>query len=576
MKYKLINEELANKRNVLSVQEIVLKNRGIEDWQAYLNTDDGALLPYELLDNIEQAKDCLLQHIENKSNIIIIVDDDNDGITSSAMLYNYLHSIYPDINLKYLIHTRKSHGLSDDIVIPENTDLVILPDAGTNEVDESKALKEKGIDIIVLDHHIQEKDNPYAIIVNCQTSKHYSNKSLSGSGMVYKFLKCLDDATWENRADDFLDLAALGIIGDSMDIRTLENKRIIDLGLSNIRNKAFQAFINKQSYSINGVVNITNCQYYIVPLINGIIRNNNCIEKETMFKAFCELDEYFDYQKNSKTEMVKEDIYTRSARLAVNAKARQNKLLEKEIERLNGDIEKHDWNKNQLLFVNGEGLEGSLTGLTAMKLSNAYNKPCLIIRESSYEEGCLTGSMRNYSGSPIDSLKEFLEETGLFEYVKGHNNAAGICLKIENRKKAIEKTNEMLKDFSFEKIYRVDFILDPEELNYEFICETDQLKDYYGQNISEVLVLIKNIRINTNDIKIIGEKKDTWKFSVNDELSIIKFKCNAEDKVIQTIDNNWGGEELILNIIGRPGINDFNNIKVPQIAIVDYEIQEGK
>jgi single-stranded-DNA-specific exonuclease len=571
MKYKVINEGLqrANK----SIEEIVLRNRGISEPYEYLHTTNDDLIDYSLLDNIQEACELILNHIENNNSIALIVDEDLDGVTSASMFYRYIYDIFPKVKLNYIMHTRKSHGLSNDIFIPEDTKLIILIDAGSNDVEQAKEYRGKGIDIICIDHHLLDQPNPFALIVNCQCSPNYRNKSLSGSGMCYQVLRCIDDILWESHADDFLDLAALGIISDSMDIRTYENRRIIERGLSSIRNRAFKAFIEKQSYSMNSIVNIINVQFYITPLCNAIIRNNDPVEKNMLFRAFCELDEYFDYQKRGETETVKEDIYTRVARLAVNARARQNKALDKEIERLNGNIKKYGWNNNKCLFVNGEGLDGALTGLVAMKLSSEHNKPCLVIRESFHEKGCLSGSMRNFSGSPIENLKEFLEGTGLFEYVKGHANAAGVCVKIENRQAAIEKINELLKDVDFDKIYKVDFTLDANDVTIEFIQELDNLKNYYGTEIPECLVAITGIELNTKDIQVMGKESDTFKFRLNEDgIDCIKFKCDDKDSILQIIKDDWGGVDIELEIVGRCSISNFNNILTPQVTIVDYNI----
>lgn len=72
-------------------------------------------------------------------------------------------------------------------------DLIILPDAGSNDVEEHKILSEMGYDIICLDHHLISQKSENAIIVNNQSSEKYGNKALSGVGVVYQFLRALDE-----------------------------------------------------------------------------------------------------------------------------------------------------------------------------------------------------------------------------------------------------------------------------------------------------------------------------------------------------------------------------------------------
>lgn len=576
MKYRLIKNSL---NNIYNPKETVLKNRSINNINKYFNLNDDDLHDYNLLSNIDLAVECLLKHIENQSNIHIVVDSDVDGYTSASILYSYLKLINPEINLSYSIHTGKQHGLSDDIKIPEDINLLILPDAGTNDTEQCKELKEKGIDIIILDHHIQDKENPYAIIINNQTC-NYPNKQLSGVGIVYKFLQALDEVTWSYYADNFLDLVALGLIGDMMDIREYETKRLIDKGLSKIRNKMFKALIDKQSYSIGTDITINNVQFYIVPLINAMIRAGDYEEKELMFRAFIKTDEAFKYKPRRKSkndpepEEIDETIYDRVARLCANAKNRQNNSKDKDVEKLFEYIKEKNIDNDKVMFVNATDiLDNNMTGVVAMEVAKKFNKPCLILRKKEDTENYYAGSGRNCSNSPLQNLKELLEETNLFDFVQGHDNAFGVSIKKENIKKAIEYINKKLKDVDFDYYYEVDFILDIEDLSISFIKELDELKSIYGMGINEAYVLINNINVNKSDFIIMGKKSNSWKFLFNNEIAFVKFNCNEEDEILNWLNDGWGDEETIeINIVGKCNINSYNGILTPQIIIEAYEV----
>ena len=107
----------------------------------------------------------------------------------------------------------------------------LVPDAGTNDIEPCKALNKAGIDVIILDHHIAETENPYAIVVNNQTCG-YTNKEFSGAGITYKFLQAIDEELWTSFADKYIDLAAIGNIADVMDMRSYETKYIADKGIA--------------------------------------------------------------------------------------------------------------------------------------------------------------------------------------------------------------------------------------------------------------------------------------------------------------------------------------------------------
>jgi len=575
MQYKLINNSL---NDIYNPKETVLRNRGIEDVDAYLNLDDSVLIHYSELDNIGEAVQCLLRHLENDSEIHIINDSDTDGACSSAIMYNYLKLIKPNVKISYSIHTNKQHGLSYDIKVPEETNLLIIPDAGTNNIKECKELKEKGMDIIILDHHLAEQENPYAIVVNNQMC-NYLNKNLCGTGICYKFLQALDEETWNDYADNFLDLVALANIADSMDIKEPETKRLIDKGLSKIRSKLFKALIDKQSYSMNNIVNINNIQFYIVPLINGLIRAGDYDEKDLLFRAFIETDEVFKYKPRRKSkndpepEEIDEDIYTRVARLCGNARQRQNNSKDKDVEKLLEYIDEKEYNNNKIIFVNvTDKLNENLTGLVAMNIATKYNKPCLLLRKVKNKPDYYAGSARNINRSPLPNLKDYLEETNMFEYCQGHQGAFGVEIHKDNIPKAIELINEQLKNVDFTSYYEVDFIIDIDDLDISFIKTMDELKDFYGQGIGEALVYISNIKVSRNDINFMGKDNSTIKFVYNDEITFIKFRIGENDPIYKWL-NDWENDDdfIFINAIGKVGLNNYKGILTPQVIIEDYQ-----
>ena len=184
MKYKLYKN--SNNENV---KIRVLENRGIKDVNRYLNLSDSEIINYSFLSNMNVAVECFAKHFNNKSPIAILVDSDVDGYCSATMMYLYIKKLDSNYPISYILHKKaKAHGLSEDVVIPEGTKLLIIPDASTNDYEQCKKIKEQGIDIIILDHHEKEFDNPNAIIVNNQMSDGYENKDFSGAGIVYKFL----------------------------------------------------------------------------------------------------------------------------------------------------------------------------------------------------------------------------------------------------------------------------------------------------------------------------------------------------------------------------------------------------
>ena len=264
MKYKLLNE---TNKSYSAIQQI-LYNRGIkeEDMFHYLNTTDEDINEPESLgkEKMMVASNILLRTIKENKKAIIIVDSDCDGFTSSALFINYFHDIYPnwiEDNLDIFFHQGKQHGLEDceNLILENHYDLVIVPDAGSNDIDQHRHFFNEGIKCIILDHH--EADIPatyeYAIVINNNNKNdEYPNKNFSGVGIVWQFCRFIDKVLNINNADNYIDLVALGNLGDVMSLKSIETKHIINKGIKeeNLKNPFFKGMIKKNSFSIGSKV----------------------------------------------------------------------------------------------------------------------------------------------------------------------------------------------------------------------------------------------------------------------------------------------------------------------------------
>mgnify|MGYP003289474170 CR=1 FL=1 len=226
MEYNLISPIIPG----VSIIDQVFYNRNIPLGEAkhYLNTTDDDIINARLLDNIEDGAKMLISHIQHNNKIFVQIDEDCDGYTSGALLLNYLNSLFPhhtQNNIIYKTHNCKAHGIVlEDI--PEDVKLVIVPDAGSNEFEKHAILKNKNIDILILDHHNVEELPTEVCLINNQACD-YPNKTLSGVGVVYKFCSLIDSLLGINNADNFLDLVAAGCVADMMPLNNFETKHLI-------------------------------------------------------------------------------------------------------------------------------------------------------------------------------------------------------------------------------------------------------------------------------------------------------------------------------------------------------------
>ena len=577
MQYRLYENANNDTSNILKE---VLKNRGIDDYYTYLDLDESVVIPYQKLDNIENAVDLFMKHFNNKNKIGVLVDEDPDGFCSASMMYLYIKRMDENYLVEYILHKRaKAHGLSDDVIIPNDIKLLIIPDAGTNDCKECKELSEQGVDILILDHHEKEEDNPYALIVNNQMSNGYPNKCLCGAGVVYRYLQALDDENWNEFADDYLDLCALANISDVMDMRSFETRYLTDLGLLNINNKCFKALIDAQNYSMNGKVNIHNIQWYITPILNGMIRIGSQEEKELLFRAFIEQDEFFEYKKRATkdkpAETIQESIYDRAARLCKNAKSRQDKQKEKSVEQIAEIAQSIPFDDKVVMIDTSDILDTGLTGVVAIKIAEMFNKPCILLNKFlDKKTGKITygGSARNVNHSPIESFKDVVNSTNVFNFGKGHANAFGVNLDLDKKDEAINVMNNILRDVEYDSTYRVDFILDIEDVSIKLITELARFEDIVCQGIEEPMLAVENISLTKDCFEIFGKNEDTISFTI-DEIKYIQFKCKEGNPLYDWIQNAWDeNDSVTFNIVGKPSINEYNGVRTPQIIIEDVVV----
>lgn len=581
MKYELINNSL---NDICNPIKTILLNRGITDINTYLNLDYSVVQNYNDLTNMQEAVQCFVKHFAKKDKIVVMPDEDCDGYTSSAMIYLYVKALDPDYPIEYIIHSEpKMHGLANGeyLKIPKDTKLFIMADGGTNDAFEFNKLIDMGIDCCVLDHHDadyqdeseekndQSAENNKAIIVNNQLSDTYLNKELSGAGIVYRFLQALDEELWEDHADDFLDLCAVGNIADLMDVRSFETRYFINQGIKSFNNKFLQALVRAQDYSMGGKITIHNIAWYISPILNAVTRIGTMEERELIFKAMIEQDETFVYDKRGHG-LIEENIYDRAARFAKNAKSRQDKQRDKVYNELKNMINPTD----KVVFLESKIAQNGLVGLSAMKLAEFAQRPVIVVKETEKDgEKILSGSCRNYDGSPIPNFKDLILKTGAFEMCQGHGNAAGVTIVPKNIKLAKSRFLELLKDIDFNEATPCDFILDIDELSIGFIYEIDKYNWLWGTGLKEPKIAVENIIIKRSDVNVQGKNFNSVAFMV-DDIKFVQFNMSEDNPFLEWA-STWDGEDsdtIEINVVGEVGINEYNNIYMPQVVIKNAEM----
>lgn len=570
MEYQLLASRIPPRE--LSAVEQVLFNRGIdpENVEHYLNTTDEDILNPQMIMNVAEGAKVLVKHIAQGDKVLIQIDSDCDGYTSAAALINYLNRLFPGFvqsNIYYRIHTGKQHGILLE-TIPDDVKLVIAPDSSSNDYDEHQQLKSKGVDVLVIDHHEADKISENAVIINNQLCD-YPTKSLSGVGMVYKFCSYMDELLNVDYADDYLDLVALGMVADMMDLRDFETRHLITRGLENIRNPYFKGMVDKQAYSLKGEITPIGVAFYIAPYVNATIRMGTQEEKLMLFESMLD---YRGYELVPSTKRgckgQQETRVEQACRNCTNIKNRQTKARDAALENIERIIKEKNLLENKILVVKLDtfAADRNLTGLIANQLMAKYQRPVLLLNKTA--DGW-EGSGRGYDKSKFDNLREFLKESDLVMYAEGHANALGVGITDEAFKTFIDYSNRELAEFDFTPCYKVDFIFNGADFRGKDIVEIAELKSLWGQGVDEPFVAIEHINVYTGNVVLMSpDKSPTLKITLPNGTSLIKFKSSQEE--YEKLRSETGC--ITINVVGKCERNIWNGTVTPQIIIEDYEI----
>lgn len=577
MEYQLITPRIPQKN--LSAVERVLTNRGIAlaEIEHYLHTTDEDILSPQLIANVKQGALILIKHISQNDDVLIQIDSDCDGYTSAATLINYLNCLFPGFvqnHIYYRIHTGKQHGILPE-TIPATVKMVIAPDSSSNDYDEHKELIERGIDVLVIDHHEAEKISEYACVINNQLCD-YPTKSLSGVGMVYKFCSYIDEVLNVDYADQFLDLVALGMVADMMDLRDFETRHLVTRGLTQIRNPYFRGMVDKQSFQLKDGITPFGIAFYIAPYVNATIRVGAQDEKLMLFESMLD---YRGYEQVPSTKRgCKGQTETRveqACRNCTNIKNRQTKARDASLNIIEHIIEENNLLENKLLVVkldNEFATDKNLTGLIANQLMSKYQRPVLLLNKTVNEEDktiTWEGSGRGYDKSKLTNFREFLLSTNLVMYAEGHANALGVGIREEDFDEFIRVSNTILKDFDFTPSYKVDFIFHNDDMKTSDILEVANLKPIWGQGVEEPLIAIERIKVYKDNVRLMSaDKNPTLKITLPNGMSLIKFRSSNEE--YENLCSELGC--VTINIVGKCERNIWNGIINPQVIIEDYEI----
>ena len=549
------------------LDDIIL--RGVEDIDFHISPTDKYVTEVTDIPLFSKGVELLYNHLlDENSKLAIVTDNDVDGLTSSALFIKFMQFINCPIDI--IIDEGKTHGLTDNImskILDEQYTLVIIPDAGSNDIEQHKILLDNNIDFLVLDHHevLPESidninKNNKGIVINNQLLD--INKHFTGVGMVYLFLKHVN--YFENidfDLDKHLDLVALGQVGDVSDVSDKEIRYYVTKGLNKITNIFIKSVMKRKGLSeMTG----RDASFSIISMMNAVTRIGTIEEKHRMFDALVSDSEETSTieirKKNKKTgkfdkiptEMLNQEVVAKECEAI---KVKQDKIVKEAMTKV--DV---IYNEDVIIGTLSDKYPSSINGLVAMKVSSKERKPVMIGKES---RNSLSGSLRAPDG--LD-FKGVLTESGLFDFVSGHKSAAG--WKIDREK--LDDLYQYLDNFPFDNknsVYYVDKLYSKPDDSDIYMVEIN--KQVFGGMVEFPEFGYENIKFNNKCINMRGSVTTFF----DNNVSFVMF--NSPNDIKEQIENHMENNNITMNIIGSPRINKFGNKEIPQIVIEHYEFLEN-
>lgn len=432
----------------------------------------------QLVDRVKLAR-------ELKDKVLIFGDYDVDGVSAISIMLKALKQF--GIKADYYLPNRyiDGYGLTnqviDKIADTFSPNLIITVDCGISCYREVEYAKNKGIEIIVTDHHEIPEIVPDTIVVNAKLpDQKYPFRELCGTGVAFKFAQAL---LGEKEAECFLPVTAIATIVDIVPLIG-ENRTIVSQGLK-MCEKYLPIGLKMmfKEYDISLVKpNATDISFKIGPKLNASGRMGDA--KDSL-KIYFETD---PVKLKADLEKIK------------SHNTKRQELCNKIYEDCEKALAKVDMRNQRVITLASKKWDKGVLGIVCSRLVEKYHKPVFLFAQ---EGDILSGSGRSIDDINIhellSSLKDILETFG------GHSMAAGLSLKRNNYELFSQKINDFalnrINDEVFIPIKYYDQEITEEEITSEFVKELAVLEPYGCNNPRP------KFKITAQDVEILPMKK---------------------------------------------------------------------
>ena len=527
----------------------VLAARGITDVRqacSLLTPAEESMPAPELMRDMDKAVARIRLALAQGERIAVYGDYDVDGITATCLLKQHLLSLGGNIVSYIPDRLEEGYGLNYeaiDYLSTLNVALIITVDCGITAVDEVSYAKNKGIDVVITDHHAcKEVLPPAAAVVDPHRSDcPYPFKGLAGVGVALKLALALTPEPERAEVFDRLcDLAAVGTVADVMPM-TGENRAIVSAGLAYLnppRRLGFSSLIRYAGLE-EKTISAVSVGYTLAPRINAsgrmgqarlaleLLLTHDPARADELAEALCTL--------NRERQLIESEIFTGCVR----------------------NLEEHP-QPNAILLANDCWHQG-VVGIVASRLAEKFACPAFMV---CLDHGMGKGSCRSWGGVNLFALLQ--ECAPLLESFGGHALAAGFTVREENIPALAaalqEKVSTLSQGQELPSVLQIDAVVTPEELTEQGVLALDQLEPCGAGNPRPVFVL-NGAQIHS--MTQVGRGRH------------LKMRLESRGNFLDSIFFSADGAQLGLFPGGRvdvafyPQINEFRGVRNVQLQVVD-------
>lgn len=508
----------------LDIKTQIMGSRGVEDIDGFLHPSMSNLCDAHSFEFIDKGCSIVKSAMENDKSILIYADVDTDGIMSATIMYKYLERLVDDIGVT--INETKSHGIDDGL--KTGADLIVVVDSINDKPDKYLELLNEGKEIIVLDHHIpnQEVLDIKDKICLISSAVNYPNKDLSGAGVCWRFCKYLDEVFGTDYADNLIDLAAVGLIGDVCSMKSIENRAICYKAFKGgVKDFSLQLILQDKEF------NSENISFSISPFINSAIRLGHNADILGMFISNLIEDKRWLYNKLSKLKDEQREIV--------------NEFV--------SNIDESSQKDNSTYIFYNDKYDG-FNGLFASNLADKFNKPVFVGKVENNE---FHGSMR----CPYNiDFRWLLNYSGLAE-CNGHEKSAGVSFAMADVDKLIRFLNLSIQEEDKRVVEEADILIDDYQLVDKLVDDIEEINYISGEEFKPIAVKIEELRgfqiawLKDIHLKLLKDNKEFIKWRAKDSVNIT--------------------EKDSVDIIGTPSFDYFRGKKKIQFIIKDLKHSES-